>query len=412
MNNKDALKNIIELIANRIKSSEFENNTYLVGGYVRDLLLNNDLNDLDFVVNLPQGGIALANFLYRERLCSKPVIYKRFGTAMVQIGEHKVEFVMTRSENYREKDRHPEVTFTNLNNDAFRRDFTINALYYDISNKTILDVTQLGINDLKKKIIRASSNPDIIFQEDPLRILRAIRFAARLDFTIEETTKQGITRWKDCLQYISIERIKDEFIQMMLKKGLERSLLLCYEFDIIKYILPPLTEKREDLVQLLKNINKYPYDLMLRLSLISLASKELDELEKCYFQLKINKKLVKKALLITSCLQNLIDEKPNISLNQIIYYKLDVIPHVLKILHYSFPEYKDLELVENLSNLFNKVQYPLKSLKIIRRLQLKSNKEKNFFILQGKKLWIDNPHLSEEEILKLLFKLKSSSMDK
>ncbi len=408
---KQDLENIIKLIANTITNSEFANKTFLVGGYVRDLLLNNDLNDLDFVVNLPLGGVRLAKYLYKKRLCSRPIIYKRFGTAMVQIAGHKVEFVMTRSEVYQDKSRHPQVDFAGLQADAFRRDFTINSLYYKISTKEIIDVTERGINDLNNKLIRSTSDPDLIFQEDPLRILRAIRFAARLDFTIEEQTLQGIIKWKDHLQYISIERIKDEFIAMILKQGFAKALKLCYQTHLMPYILPPLQDKEEKTIKAIAKIDAYKAELVIRLALLALACDTTKDMEKALIKLTINIKLVKKAMRISECVQALLNYSQIPSLNYFVYNNLADLNYALEILDISFPNFPQHAIIREKIKLFTDSIYPLNGLTIIKKLNLKTAREKNFYIKEAKRIWIENPLLTKEALLEILKKSLTRMVD-
>ena len=320
------LDKIIELIASKIEGTEFANHTYVVGGFVRDFLLKNERNDLDFVVNLSQGGIRLATFLYKKKLCYRPIVYKRFGTAMVQIKGHKIEFVMTRNEEYKDKSRHPEVNFASLQEDAFRRDFTINALYYNISDKKVYDFTDLGLADLENKLVRSTSNPDIIFQEDPLRILRAIRFAGRLNFTIEDKTFQGIVDWRDYLQHISVERIKDEFINMIMKSGFAKSLKLCYAAGVMVHILPPLVKREKEVLELIENIDLYPADLTFRLALLSIAVDDLEAMGKAIIRLTINKKLTKKVINIANSVQQLVNFVQIKKINKFVYDNIDILP--------------------------------------------------------------------------------------
>ena len=395
------LDKIIDIIASQIKGSNYANKTYVVGGFVRDLLLKNERNDLDFVVNLPQGGVALATYLYKKRLCSRPVIYKRFGTAMVQMKGHKIEFVMTRCEAYQDKSRHPEVDFASLKDDAFRRDFTINSLYYNISNKEVLDVTGAGLTDLKNKIIRSTSDPELIFKEDPLRILRAVRFAGRLNFSIETKTLQGIITWRDHLQYISVERIKDEFVNMILSRGFKQSLKLCYQTQIMEYILPPLIKYQDQVLQLIEKIDSYPPDLTLRLALIAIACNELSDLQTAIIKLTVNKKLVKKAIRIASCVQQLNNYSEINSLNLFVYHNQDDLPQVLQIMQLSFPDFSYSDAIKEKLNLFANKEYPLEGKEIIRKFKLRENKEKNFYIKEAKSIWIENPELGKEDILRL-----------
>ncbi len=145
------MKNIINQISKVINKTCFEDKTYIVGGFVRDEVMGKESNDLDIVVEQENGGIALAEFLFHKGMCSRPVIFKRFGTAMVEIDGYKIEFVMTRKESYPVNSRKPEVQIGSIKEDVERRDFTINALILDISSNKILDKTQKGLSDIEIK---------------------------------------------------------------------------------------------------------------------------------------------------------------------------------------------------------------------------------------------------------------------
>ena len=199
-----------KIIATAITGSEFDKHVFLVGGIVRDELLNRTNNDMDIVVDLPDGGIRLAQFLYKKNIGSYPVIFERFGTAMIRINHHDVEFVMARKEFYMNKSRMPKVEVGSLKDDAIRRDFTINALYRMINDSKILDLTGKGISDLQQKILRTTNNPILVFTEDPLRMMRAIRFAAQLNFLIDTAAWNAVLQEHQKLANISSERIRDE----------------------------------------------------------------------------------------------------------------------------------------------------------------------------------------------------------
>jgi len=198
-----------------IKGTEFEGKVYFAGGCVRDELLGRKTQDIDITVELPEGGIRLAEYLYKQKVSTKPVIYKQFGTALVTIGNYKIELVMTRRENYRSRSRKPEVAFGTLQEDVLRRDFTINALLKSVSEGNTIDLSGMGSADLKAGVIRATSKPDIMFKEDPLRLLRAVRFAVELDFSIETKTLAQIKLQANELQNISGERISEELLRIL-----------------------------------------------------------------------------------------------------------------------------------------------------------------------------------------------------
>jgi poly(A) polymerase len=249
------LDKIRDLIKESIKNTEFENNTFSVGGYVRDQVMNRQSasEDMDIVVSLPEGGIKLANYLYSTGVCSKPVVFVNFGTAMVKMQGYTVEFVMTRKESYRDKSRKPDVQLGTIKDDIFRRDFTINSLIQNVISGEIIDISGYGLSDINDGIIRATSDPNIIFVEDPLRTLRAIRFAARFNFKIEEETANGMKKYADRLQNISKERIKDEISKIMVGENIGYALNLMLELNIMNYVFPELTK--------LKNLeqNKYHF---------------------------------------------------------------------------------------------------------------------------------------------------------
>lgn len=156
--NKNKFIEITNYIRNIIQDTEFEQHVYVVGGTVRDLIMEKEIKDIDLVVDLPQGGVRFARFCESSGLTGKVVIYETFGTAMFhfkKFPEEEMECVMTRGEKYNDEgSRNPTVEFTSLKDDAFRRDLTINALYYDISKKEILDPTGFGMEDIKNKICR------------------------------------------------------------------------------------------------------------------------------------------------------------------------------------------------------------------------------------------------------------------
>ena len=175
------MNTIINKIKNVIKGSKFENRAYVVGGFVRDHFMGLGSNDIDIVVTDLDinGGIELALFLYNVlNLDHFPVIYPRFGTAQILIDGTEVEIVGSRKEIYNFKNRKPVVIAGTLEDDANRRDFTINSIFYNISQDLFVDPKN-GIEDIRKKLIRTTSDSKTIFAEDPLSILRAIRFSSQ-----------------------------------------------------------------------------------------------------------------------------------------------------------------------------------------------------------------------------------------
>jgi putative nucleotidyltransferase with HDIG domain len=234
------MKDVIKIIADAIRETKFENNAFIAGGFVRDKIMGKESNDLDIVISLPDGGIELAKHLYEKGLSSRPVIFQRFGTAQIIIKNFKIEFVMARKESYRSKNRKPDVAHGTINEDIYRRDFTINALIMNVMNNEVQDITGKGISDIKSKIIRATSPPNIIFEEDPLRMLRAVRFAVQLNFTIDKETMMGIIRNAEMLKHISRERIRDELIKILLSSAPAEGIIIMIDSGIMQYVIPEI----------------------------------------------------------------------------------------------------------------------------------------------------------------------------
>ena len=191
--------------------------TYVIGGFVRDIYLNRKSKDIDIVTI--GSGIELAKRV-SENLKNKPQvnIFKNFGTAMLKYKDLEIEFVGARKESYQSDSRKPVVEDGTLEDDQNRRDFTINALALGLNQSNFGKLTDPfnGINDLNNKIIRTPLDPDITFSDDPLRIMRAIRFSAQLGFEIQAETLQSISKNRDRINIISGERIIDEINKIMM----------------------------------------------------------------------------------------------------------------------------------------------------------------------------------------------------
>lgn len=245
---KETYYKIIDKVGELIKGTQFVNNVFSVGGCVRDLLMGNEIKDVDMCVSLPDGGIKLAEFMQENGYTKGSVVtYPTYGTAMFKLKEFPdfdIEVVQTRGEQYHDKDsRNPVTTFAPIEEDCFRRDLTINALYQNVSSKEILDLTGRGIEDIKNRVCRVTNdNPDIVFSDDSLRILRVIRFACKYNFDIEENTLTSMVRNVDRLEIITQERITDEFNKMMMTNDPARALCLLGYTGAMKYVVPELIE--------------------------------------------------------------------------------------------------------------------------------------------------------------------------
>lgn len=234
------MKTLIEKIRQTIAGTEFEGKTFIVGGFVRDTILGRPSKDLDFCVELPEGGIKLAKFLSEKLNGTNVVIFERFGTAQVVIDGLPLEFVHTRKEIYTEGSRKPDTTFGTIEEDAFRRDFTINALMLNVSTGSAIDPTNMGVLDIVWKKICTTGDPVSIFHEDPLRMLRAIRFATQLGFVIDDMTLTALKFKAHSIKTISKERVRDEFVKILTSNDPVRGINLLIETGLIDFIFPQI----------------------------------------------------------------------------------------------------------------------------------------------------------------------------
>ena len=212
---------------------------FVVGGYVRDHYLRRPSTDIDVVV--VGSGIALAEALGRE-LKTKVSVFKTFGTAMVRARGIEVEFVGARKESYRRDSRKPEVEPGTLEDDQRRRDFTINAMAWSLNGDTFGELVDPfdGMSDLEDCIIRTPCDPDVTFSDDPLRMMRAVRFAAQLGFTIEEETFDAISRNAERIRIVSRERIAVELNKIVLSPVPSMGFELLEMTGLLKLIFPEL----------------------------------------------------------------------------------------------------------------------------------------------------------------------------
>ena len=215
---------------------------YVVGGYVRDLFLERPSKDIDVVV--VGSGIAVAEALKKE-LGKKAhlTVFRNFGTAQVKMGATEVEFVGARKESYSHDSRKPHVEDGTLEDDQNRRDFTINALAICLNEDCfgqLMDPFD-GIYDLEDKLIRTPLDPDITFSDDPLRMMRCIRFATQLGFFIDEETFDALTRNAERIKIISAERIIEELNKIIASPIHSRGIVDLYRSGLLAYILPELT---------------------------------------------------------------------------------------------------------------------------------------------------------------------------
>ena len=242
MNNITALENPIFKIITQA-SRELGLESFVIGGFVRDYLLQRDFKkDIDIVA--VGSGIDLA-LKVSDLLPNKPKVqvFKNYGTAMLRYKDIDIEFVGARKESYNFESRNPIVENGSLKDDQERRDFTINAMAFSLNENNFGELVDPfnGINDLERKIIRTPLNPDITYSDDPLRMMRAIRFASQLDFEIENESLEAIKRNAERIKIISGERIVDELNKILETKKPSIGFLHLYKTGLLDIILPELT---------------------------------------------------------------------------------------------------------------------------------------------------------------------------
>ena len=260
-----------DFIKSQIKGTEWDNKVYAAGGYVRDELMGITPKDLDLMVDKEDGGIEFAEWItkkigvYREN--SNPVIYPRFGTAKFNLrgiqfngynlSDVDIESVMPRSEKYKSGSREPDVEFSTLKKDSERRDLTVNSMFKNLTNDEILDLTGMGKDDLKKGLVRSPIDPDIIFDEDPLRMLRVIRTTIKYNWDLPWFMIRSIKKNAKKLEYISSERIQDELNKMLVTSHPDKAIRLLQITKLSKYIFPEL----DKLIKMKQN-KFHKYDAM------------------------------------------------------------------------------------------------------------------------------------------------------
>ncbi len=218
---------------------------FVIGGYVRDCFLGRPCNDIDVVVEGSGIDFALA---VGDKLKRKVSYFKNFGTAMLRHGDMEIEFVGARKESYRRESRKPIVENGTLEDDQKRRDFTINAMAFSLQKEDFGALVDPfgGIRDLASGIIRTPLDPDTTYSDDPLRMLRAVRFATKLStdehsFSIVPESMESMRRMSDRISILSQERITDELNKMLVCRQPSMAIRLLDEAGLLKYILPEIS---------------------------------------------------------------------------------------------------------------------------------------------------------------------------
>jgi poly(A) polymerase len=230
-------KKIFRIISDQARTTGVR--AFVIGGYVRDSLLGRKSKDIDIVVE--GSGIELAEMV-AKKLRTNVSVFKNFGTAMLRWRDLEIEFVGARKESYRRNSRKPLVEDGTLRDDQLRRDFTINALAFSLQEENFGELSDPfdGVQDLQNKIIRTPLDPDTTYSDDPLRMLRAIRFATQLSFRIEKRSLESIFSNRERIKILSRERVVEELNKILMSAKPSTGFNLMDSTGILEYILPQL----------------------------------------------------------------------------------------------------------------------------------------------------------------------------
>jgi len=232
-------------------AAKLQTEIYIVGGFVRDILLEREKKEIDFLVI--GDGIVFAENLSERIGGEKVSVFKNFGTAHFRYNDYDLEFVGARKESYDRTSRKPVVTNGTFNDDISRRDFTINTLALSLNKNNYGELIDTfgGLADLEQKLLRTPLNPQETFNDDPLRIMRAFRFAAQLNFNVADEIKTAAKEMCERLKIVSQERITDEFLKILTSPKPSIGLILLQETEVMKIIFPEVAnlqgvEQRKD----------------------------------------------------------------------------------------------------------------------------------------------------------------------
>ena len=233
---------VFEIIS--VEADKLKLETYVVGGYVRDLILNKKLKK-DIDIMCVGSGIDLAIQVQKRINPNMKVnIFKRYGTAMINYENYQIEFVGSRRESYSKDSRNPNVEYGSFIDDMLRRDFTINTLAVSLNKENYGELVDTfnGIKDIDRKVIVTPKNPDKTFSDDPLRMLRAVRFSSQLGFNIDDNTRKSIKENSQRLEILSPERIADEVNKILMSNNPSVGFIELEKLNLLKYMIPELID--------------------------------------------------------------------------------------------------------------------------------------------------------------------------
>lgn len=258
-----------------ISGTEFENRVFFVGGCCRDDIMGCEIKDIDISVALPDGGIRLAQWLYAEGYAaSEPSVFHEYHTAKFRLAEYpeiELESVQTRKESYPDREsRNPVTSYGTHEEDCMRRDLTVNALYQNVSTGEIVDITGKGLEDIRDHIIRTPADPYRTYDEDPLRILRCVRFAARFGWEIEKETLAAMVEMVPRISILTPARVSEEFLKMLQDDRPAMAVELLCSIGAVEYVLHETPS--DAAIRALRTLSLETADMRLRLATLLYGS--------------------------------------------------------------------------------------------------------------------------------------------
>lgn len=238
-------REILEYLRGVIEGTRWEGQVYTVGGCLRDAMMGRDIHDVDLAVTVPDGGVLFPMWLEREGLTLEPpTLYRRFSSSRLKLKafpEDEIEVVQTRREQYTDANsRCPEVCFGSIQDDCERRDLTINSLYQNVTTGEVLDLTGRGISDIRNHVIQTPMAPDDTYSDDPIRILRTLRFAVRYGWRIPDDVWDAMKANAGRMKIVRRPRVSTEFEKMMLSNDPVKLLRMMKDIGVIFRVLPEL----------------------------------------------------------------------------------------------------------------------------------------------------------------------------
>lgn len=242
---KEDYEKILLYLRKVIKGTPFEGKVYTVGGCLRDAVMGREIHDVDLAVAVPDGGIKFPLWLEKKHLTLvPPTLYRRFSSSRLRLKAfptHEIEVVQTRREQYTDANsRNPEVCFGSLMDDCLRRDLTINSLYQNVSTGEILDLTGRGIDDIRNHVIRTPMDPDDTYSDDPIRILRTLRFAVKYSWEISDGIMKSMTQNANRMKIVRRPRVSTEFEKIMASNDPAQLLQLMKKIGVVFKVMPEL----------------------------------------------------------------------------------------------------------------------------------------------------------------------------